>query len=393
MENEELENKIQADIEKYNSLRESGANMSEAFTEATKSEEQIVNEKLENIKENIYESIDDMRNNFSFEVEQFKADEGYGFGGGVNDSAIDNELDKFIEKYNSDIRDLENQVDSINKLENLEDKQMFLDIYKEEGIEKAVEQFKNEENEEKVVVETNNWTDDLYNEEFNVQDKLSSDYDLNEAANELQNNFNNAVEAVENAGYDKSEEGQAIDVVKEVATAGYDIEDSKLSEMVNEKFGTELSELDINSIKEVVGKEMNGEIEAIDNSKDLSMNDIKEINGESSSQEISVQGDHATVKEDTMAGEQTERVVDRETGLNEMDKAVGVDSDKVETKEESALRDGLSAEDQKILDSFDKSEKEITLNDAMESFNSKPQNAELSQENEGQKNAESAKQK
>ena len=217
--------------------------------------------------------------------------------------------------------------------------------------------------------------------------EYSNDY--SKRAFENEKDFNNAVEAVANSGYDKSAEGNAIDVVKEVATAGYDMESAILADKVNEKFATELSEMDIDRIKEVVGKEMNSEIEAIDNSKDLSMNDIKEIN----SQEISVQGDHASIKEDTMAGEQTERVVDRETGLNEMDKAVGVDSDKVETKEESALRDGLSTEDQKILDSFDKSEKEITLNDAMESFNSKPQNAELSQENEGQKNAESAKQK
>lgn len=48
--------------------------------------------------------------------------------------------------------------------------------------------------------------------------------------------------------------------------------------------------------------------------------------------EISVEGDHATIKEDTMSGEESERVVDRETGLNEMDRAAGVDSDKVETE-------------------------------------------------------------
>lgn len=68
-------------------------------------------------------------------------------------------------------------------------------------------------------------------------------------------------------------------------------------------------------------------------------NKVELEQGKSDTQEINVEGDHATVKEDTMSGEQSERVVDRETGLNEMDRAVGQDSDKVETKEEHAQRD------------------------------------------------------
>jgi hypothetical protein len=355
---EELEKQIQADIEKYNSLRESGATMSEAFTEATKSEEQIINEKIEDIKDNLIERINDRNEDFDFEVKQFTTDEGYGFGGGVNDSAINEDLDKFIQEYKEATNELRDQLNVISNLDTLEDKQMFLDIYKEEGIEKAVEQF----------TETTNGKS------------------FEEAADMEKVLFNNAVEAIENAGYDKSAEGNAIDVVQEVATAGYDIEDSKLTDLVNEKFGTDLSESDINSIKEVAGKEMNGEIESMDHSKDLNMNDIKEIN----SQEISVQGDHASIKEDTMAGVESERVVDRETALNEMDKAPGVDSDKVETKEESAQRDSLTAEDQKILDSFGK--ESATLNDAVEAFNSSPKNAETS-ESEGQKSSEVAKQK
>lgn len=121
---------------------------------------------------------------------------------------------------------------------------------------------------------------------------------------------------------------------------------------------------------------------------------VELFEGKSDTQEINVQGDHATVKEQTMAGEESERVVNRETGLNELDKAAGQDSDKVETKEEHAQRDDhLSAEDQKILDSFDKTDKEFTLNDAVESFNSKPENAEVSEEREGQRNSESSRQK
>lgn len=78
----------------------------------------------------------------------------------------------------------------------------------------------------------------------------------------------------------------------------------------------------------------NGETfeETLDNRVELS-------EGKSDTQEINVEGDHATVKEDTMSGEQSERVVDRETGLNELDKAAGQDSDKVETREEHAQRD------------------------------------------------------
>jgi hypothetical protein len=107
--------------------------------------------------------------------------------------------------------------------------------------------------------------------------------------------------------------------------------------------------------------------------------------------EVKVEGDHATVKETTMAGEESERVVNRDKGLDEMDKQAGNDSDKVETKEENAQRDQkLSAEEQKILDEFDKGEK--TLADGIDAYNSKAENAEMSQA-QGQHAAESSRQK
>ncbi len=68
-------------------------------------------------------------------------------------------------------------------------------------------------------------------------------------------------------------------------------------------------------------------------------NRVELSEGKSDTQEINVEGDHATVKEQTMAGEESERVIDRETGLNEMDRAAGQDSDKVETREEHIERD------------------------------------------------------
>lgn len=87
---------------------------------------------------------------------------------------------------------------------------------------------------------------------------------------------------------------------------------------------------------------------ANENGKDKLLDQVNEVlserpsSQEINSQEISVQGDHASIKEDTMAGVESERVVDRETALNELDKAPGVDSGKVETQEESAQRDNLT---------------------------------------------------
>lgn len=220
-----------------------------------------------------------------------------------------------------------------------------------------------------------------------------------EAANNLQNTgelekageerlFNNAVEAVQNEGIDKSNEGLAIDTVKEFNTAyGNEASNERLAEMANDKFGTEFKAEDIQEIKNLDEKQMNGDVQ-IDRKEDLDMDKVKDLN---SGKEIEVQGDHATIKEQTMAGEASERVVSREGGLDELDKTAGKDSDKVETREENEQRDGLSAKEAEILQSINEDRKG-SLNDAIDEYKSDSSNREVSV-SQGQNSSESTKQK
>jgi len=143
---------------------------------------------------------------------------------------------------------------------------------------------------------------------------------------------------------------------------------------------------------EAVAENQNSSSELLDklaNSDNESIREAAQATLES--KEVEVQGDHATVKEQTMAGEESERVVNRDAGLDELDKTAGKDSDKFETKEENVSRDGLSNEEAKLLSSLeDKSEK--TLADGIDAYNSNSKNGETS-EKQGEHDSEAVKQK
>lgn len=132
------------------------------------------------------------------------------------------------------------------------------------------------------------------------------------------------------------------------------------------------------------------------NGKDETLDErVQSLNGnasqESSVKEVEVQGDHTTIKESTMAGEASERVVSRESGLDELDKTAGKDSDKVEIKEEHERRDGLSAAEEDILKTIN-ADRHGSLNDAIDEYKSDSSNSEVSI-SQGQNNSESSKQK
>jgi len=182
---------------------------------------------------------------------------------------------------------------------------------------------------------------------------------------ELVESFDNAIKNLEDS---KSLEAQAVDAIREVESSfgkTTESENEVLAELANSKFDTDFTKEDIEKIQNLVEHEFNNNVN-IDNSTELKIEDIDKVldqvnNTENDSivqvnedtlndlraekdqeiqqSDIQMEGDHATIKEDNMSGEESERVVDRETALNEMDKAAGQDSDKVETAEEHEKRD------------------------------------------------------
>ena len=182
---------------------------------------------------------------------------------------------------------------------------------------------------------------------------------------ELVDSFDSATKGLEDS--DKALEAQAVDTIREVESSfgkTTESENEVLAELANSKFDTDFTKEDIEKIQNLVEQEFDNTVN-IDNSIELKIEDIDKVldqvnNPENDSivqvnedtlnnlrvekeqeiqSDIQMEGDHATIKEDTMSGEESERVVDRETALNEMDKAAGQDSDKVETIEEHEKRD------------------------------------------------------
>jgi len=94
--------------------------------------------------------------------------------------------------------------------------------------------------------------------------------------------FQNCVDAVRNQASNKSNTALAIDTVREFETAGYDADDKTLARLTYDHFQTQLTVEDINSIRELTRKEMDMDIESIDNTKELTMEDVRKLlNGES----------------------------------------------------------------------------------------------------------------
>lgn len=177
-----------------------------------------------------------------------------------------------------------------------------------------------------------------------------------------------------------------------------DSEDWKIREAVagNENTSTEtldkLSNDEDRDVRAAVAGNENTSTETLEKLSNDKNDDVREAaSANLETKEVEIEGDHAKIKEQTMAGEESERVVNREAGLDELDKTAGKDSDKFETKEENAARDGLSSEEAKLLSSLeDKNEK--TLADGIDAYNSNSKNSETS-EKQGEHDSESVKQR
>ncbi len=279
-----------------------------------------INDNVAELKSELTEELGDLS---EINVGNIKSEQG-GF------QAADHNLDEAIDKAERLIEDSAFSMED-SMASNVEDN---LDLSESKEviqgqIEDSVEAFLDQDNYnvetvlDEVLVDTSL-------EDLKETETLVSEEDLKEA---LSDAIENRLES-EDHGFSGIEINEESDYTKEISEVidTVELEDNiKVSADLEDWASDKVESLNLDSVIEA-GVERESEI---DNKVEL----------EQGNSEISVEGDHATIKEDTMSGEESERVVDRETALNEMDKAAGVDSDKVETKEETAERDNLSVEE------------------------------------------------
>ncbi|MEV9527022.1 hypothetical protein AB0W38_00325 [Aliarcobacter butzleri] len=174
---------------------------------------------------------------------------------------------------------------------------------------------------------------------------------LKNSATEILESENFSKENIESLVAEAYENGDLKDTLRSAYNTIYEIDKFGSVEIESPEVLDKLADIDNANIQISVMANDNTSLETLEKISNEGNADLLENGGikekldslieskRESTQEINVEGDHATVKEQTMAGEESERVVDRETGLNEMDRAAGQDSDKVETREEHIERD------------------------------------------------------
>lgn len=426
------------------------------FNDTDISNENSFNQELDKIADSIIENASD---NGLTEVanDEFKLDKDLSewaneqaaqeFANGSLDKAIE---EGYLDKYeiSQSVQDMDNWTEAIKDFENSDTERVSLDrdgfefgetlaaadnlnndirdtiMTREEGIEKALEAGVDiqelaeatsrgevievaQESDRFEVINENQFINDIQDQVTETMKEEASDLGIT-VSNEI--DFGNVNDGAYSAGINELENAsiEGVNILQNPEESG----DSLIivdSEKVN-----------FEEVKEAITNEV---IEANRESfeSDLTNGKTFEEAAELGKSEIAVEGDHASIKEDTMAGVESERVVDRETALNELDKAPGVDSGKVETQEESAQRDNLTVaekenklveiaettNDPKVLDRLadtdservqeavakNESTSEATLDKLSESSHESVKEAVVSNENSSDKAVEKASEK